>query len=189
MCYYDDPNCLSYNNEGICIVCKNGYLPHASKCVFYNPYCLEYDPINLHCTQSMNGFTLGEFSTAQKIHYQNMNLQANLASGNSFGSNFNSNSGSSGSGSSSSSGSGSSSSSGGGNVISGSSGGASSSGSFNGNGHIISLPYSGLNSIYMRSYSLNGIIMSCNNGLSLINMQCVVNTINCQRYNQYGRCQ
>lgn len=181
MCYYDDPNCLSYNNEGICIVCKNGYLPHASKCVFYNPYCLEYDPNNLHCTRAMNGFTLGEFSTAQKIHYQNMNLQANLASGNSFGSNFNSNSGSSGSGSSSSSG--------GGNANNGSSGVASSSGSFNGNGHIISLPYSGLNSIYMRSYSLNGIIMSCNNGLSLINMQCVVNTINCQRYNQYGRCQ
>jgi len=118
-----------------------------------------------------------------------MNLQASQASSNSLNSGA---SGSSGSGSGSDSGS----LSGSGGSVSGSSssggsgsGGSSGSGSFGGNGHIILLPYSGVMNNFVRSYSLNGNILSCSNGLTLQNLQCVIAVANCLRYNQYGICQ
>lgn len=67
--------------------------------------------------------------------------------------------------------------------------GGSGKGSYTKNGLITSLPYAGLGSSIISSYDLNGNVLSCQQGYTLVNSQCVVFTQNCLNYNQYATCQ
>jgi hypothetical protein len=117
------------------------------------------------CTRAAGGFSLGGFSFTQQMTYINFVSMAQSAS------------------SSSSAGSGGASGSG-----SASGSGASASGSFNSYGHILTLPYAGVLSSSIASYSFNGVIRSCAQGYSLYRGQCLSLINNCQNYSQYGTC-
>ena len=62
-------------------------------------------------------------------------------------------------------------------------------GSYTKDGKITSLPYAGLSSSSIGSYDMNGNILTCKSGFSLVNTQCVVSTANCMSYNQMNTCQ
>lgn len=62
-------------------------------------------------------------------------------------------------------------------------------GSYTRNGIILTLPSSGISNSILSSYSLNGNVLTCQSPYVLVNSQCVLQTANCQAYNQYGKCQ
>ena len=50
-----DKNCVAQNNLGVCMGCKEGLLPYKGRCVYYDPYCLEYDYNGLYCVRTFGG--------------------------------------------------------------------------------------------------------------------------------------
>jgi len=72
--------------------------------------------------------------------------------------------------------------------LSSSGSGKSATGSFTSYGHILTLPYAGLLSPSIATYSFNGIILSCATGYTLYRDQCFIIKANCQNYSQYGNC-
>lgn len=67
--------------------------------------------------------------------------------------------------------------------------GAAGQGSYTKSGTILSPPYAGISNTIVSGCSLNGKVLSCQSPYFLLNGQCVLQTANCQAYNQYGKCQ
>jgi hypothetical protein len=155
-CYFNDPNCLSQDGNGLCQQCQNGYLPFKSSCVYYDPYCLAYDPSSMVCTQASSAFSLSGFTLQQQLSYLNFVLQVASFTQSPASSDFS---------------------------------GSAGQGSYTKSGLITSLPYAGLSSSSISSYDMNGNIISCKQGFSLVSAQCVIQDQNCMTYNQYNTCQ
>ena len=62
---------------GDCLQCSNGYLPFQNRCVYYDPYCLEYDASRV-CSKAFPGFFISSFSDNEKNNYRNIILESGL---------------------------------------------------------------------------------------------------------------
>ena len=63
--------------NGRCIQCSDGLLPFKNRCVFYDPYCLEYGDDKI-CNRAAPGFSIGPFSQSQQTNYKNTITNARL---------------------------------------------------------------------------------------------------------------
>lgn len=186
LCYINIEGCLSYTSQSLCSFCSSGYLLINSSCYFNDVNCLAQDSNGL-CLSCQNGFIpfkskcvyfdpfclsydQNTMVCTQAMSYFSINsftLQQQLTYLNFVMQ------------ASSASQSTSASDYNGGSI----------GGSYSKSGFILTLPYAGLSSLTIASYSLNGNVQSCQIGFTLSNAQCIVQTVNCASYNQYGLCQ
>jgi hypothetical protein len=68
------------DSNGLCQQCKNGFLPSKSRCVYFDPYCLNYDPASMICTSAASIFSTSGLSLQQQVGYLNFIMQASSAS-------------------------------------------------------------------------------------------------------------
>jgi hypothetical protein len=136
--------------------CGNSLIPYYNKCVFYDPFCSDYDN-NGFCTRSFGGFSQnGAFSSSMQTNYKSFIAYArNIQQ---------------------SSGSSSASSSGNGAFTEMSIFG----GYFTPQGWIRVLPTTGLYNERISQYDVNGKVRSCRDGYTLINGDCVMKIDYCE---------
>lgn len=164
--------CLVYTPANTCLSCSKGYLLNNGSCFFNDTNCVSQDSNGL-CQQCLNGFLPYKSSCVYFdpycLAYDENRVCSQSSSAFSLGGftlpqqlSYN-------------------------NVIMQAAQGGSSSNS--NNGILSSLPYAGISSSSIASYDMNGNILTCKTGLSLLNAQCVISDGNCMSYNQYNTCQ
>lgn len=186
-CFLTIEGCLVYSSQNTCISCSSGYLLANGNCFFNDVNCVSQDSNGL-CQQCLNGYLPFKsrcvFFDPYCLAYDPTSMTCSQSSS-AFSSaggfslqqqlsylNFVLQAQSSAQNSASA----------------GFNGGAG-QGSYTKDGKITSLPYAGLSSSSIGSYDMNGNILTCKSGFSLVNTQCVISTANCMSYNQMNTCQ
>ena len=185
-CWANLEGCLAYNANNLCTRCSAEYQLINGNCVFFDANCLAQD-INGLCLGCNNGYLPFKgrcvFFHPFCLNYHPINLNCiEVAGGFSISSGFslaqqlayinfvkqaeNANS----------------------NAAGGDFVGGAGQGSFSRRGLIYWLPFAGLSHSTILRFNFNGLVSDCASGYTLFNGQCVVQTQNCQVYNQYGQC-
>lgn len=161
-----------YSPANTCLSCSRGFLLNNGNCFFNDTNCVSQDSNGL-CQQCLNGFLPYKSSCVYFdpycLAYDENRVCSQASSAFSIGGftlpqqlSYN-------------------------NVIMQAAQGASSGN--NNNRVLSSLPYAGLSSSSIESYDMNGNILTCQRGFSLVNAQCVISDASCMSYSQYNTCQ
>lgn len=184
LCYLNMDGCLTYSSPSGCSACSPSYLLVNNICYYSDPNCIVQDSTGL-CNYCQNGFlpfgskcvyynpfclsytsmtcsqSLSPATVAPLSLQQEQNYNSFILQAAAASQTPLANS-----------------------II-----GGAGQGSCTKNGLILNIPDSGISNSAISSYSLNGNVMACQSPYVLFNGQCVLQTANCQSYNQYGNCQ